>query len=93
MADILGVISNIRFIAIAAAIIAVVFIVWKISSDLKGWNPLGGIFPEANADGSKVIHSAKEEIREEIDQTESSYQVGDEDGKYVGKTEGQKSFG
>lgn len=69
MADIFGAISNIRLIFIAAAIIAVIAIVWKFSSDLKGWNPLGGLFGAAQGETGE---SAKEEIRDEIDETEQA---------------------
>ena len=60
MADIFSAISNIRLIAIAVAIIAVVAIVWKFSNDLKGFNPFG------SGDSTTDV------IRDEIDETEQS---------------------
>ena len=67
MSAIVSTVANIRTISLVIGLIAVIGIVWYISESLK--NPLKGIFGaiEGNSEGT-----AKDEITDEIDQSEQS---------------------
>ena len=67
MSAIVSTVANIRTISLVIGLIAVIGIIWYISESLK--NPLKGLFGaiEGNSEGT-----AKDEIRDEIDQCEQS---------------------